>query len=122
MKVATLEKFHLRGGNQDPGDPGVGKVRGDDFSFKQGGGELTLDDTMHYEEMFINVGNNRIWESKNVELLGITKDKDKHRNKIYSNANRKLNVLSRMRSFLSAEKRRISPLLNHNSNDFNVIL
>ena len=31
MKVATLEKFHLRGwggGNQDPGDPGVGKVRG----------------------------------------------------------------------------------------------
>ena len=52
---------------------------------------------MHYEEMFINVGNNRIWESKNVELLGITKDKDKHRNKIYSKANRKLNVLSRMR-------------------------
>ena len=28
MKVATLEKFHLRGGNQDRGDPGVGKVRG----------------------------------------------------------------------------------------------
>ena len=29
MKVATLEKFHLRGGgNQDPGDPAVGKVRG----------------------------------------------------------------------------------------------
>ena len=45
MKVATLEKFHFRGGNQDPGDPGVGKVRGrkDFFSFKQGEG---LDDTM----------------------------------------------------------------------------
>ena len=34
MKVATLEKFHLRGGggvgggNQDPRDPGVGKVGG----------------------------------------------------------------------------------------------
>ena len=30
----------------------------------------------HYEEMFINIGNNRIWESKNVELGGITIDKD----------------------------------------------
>ena len=30
----------------------------------------------HYEEMFINIGNNRIWESKNVELLGITMEKD----------------------------------------------
>ena len=48
MKVATLEKFHLRRGNQDPGDPGVREVRGgkDFFSFKQGGGGLTLDDTM----------------------------------------------------------------------------
>ena len=39
-----LEKFHLGGGrgwgNQDPGDPGVVKVRGGKgfFSFKQGGG------------------------------------------------------------------------------------
>ena len=46
MKVATLEKFHLREGNQDPGDPGVGKVRGGGFFFLQAGGELTLDDTM----------------------------------------------------------------------------
>ena len=42
MKVAMLEKFHLRwrgGENQDPGDPGVGKVRGKGFfSFKQGVG------------------------------------------------------------------------------------
>ena len=40
MKVATLEKFHLRGGgNQDPGDPGVGKVRGEKgFFFLQAGG------------------------------------------------------------------------------------
>ena len=58
MKVAAREKFHLmgEGGNQDPGDPGVGKVRGGGgggrrgggkgfFSFKQGG-ELTLDDTV----------------------------------------------------------------------------
>ena len=64
-----------------------------------------------YEEMFINIGNNRIQKSKNIELLGITTDKylkfDKHVNKICSKANRKLNVLSRMRSSLSAEKRRI---------------
>ena len=38
MKVATLEKFHLRGGNQDPGDPGVGKVRGGWLFFQAGGG------------------------------------------------------------------------------------
>ena len=61
--------------------------------------------------MFISTGNNRIWESKNVDLLGITTDKDlkfgKHVTKICSKANRKLNVLSRMRSFLSSEKRRI---------------
>ena len=36
--VGTLEKFHLReGGNEDPGDPGMRKVRGEGFfSFKQG--------------------------------------------------------------------------------------
>ena len=51
------------------------------------------------------------WKSKNVELLGITINIDlkfdKNVNKICSNANRKLNVLSRMRSFSSARKRRI---------------
>ena len=61
----------------------------------------------HYEEVFINIGNNRIWESKYVELLGITIDKDlkfdKYVNKICSKAHRKRNVLSRMRSFLSPE-------------------
>ena len=65
----------------------------------------------HYEEMFINIGSNRIWESKTVELLGITIDKnlkfDKLVNKICSKAIRKLNVLSRVRSFSSAEKGRI---------------
>ena len=54
MKVATLEKIQLRGGNQDPGDPGVGKIReGEDFFFLQARGELTLDDTMAYDENFI---------------------------------------------------------------------
>ena len=48
----------------------------------------------HYEEMFINISNNRIWESKNVELLGLAIDKDlkfdKQMNKIYSKANKYL--------------------------------
>ena len=64
----------------------------------------------HFEKMF-NIENNIILESKNVELLGITIDKDlkfdKHVNKICSKANIKVNVFSRMRSFLSAEKKRI---------------
>ena len=40
MKVAALEKVHLGGGggDQDPGDPGVGKVRGwGGFFFLQAG-------------------------------------------------------------------------------------
>ena len=59
----------------------------------------------HYEKMLINIENNRILKNKNVELLGITIDKDlkldKHVNKIYLKLNTKPNVLSRMRSFLS---------------------
>ena len=47
MKVATLEKFHVREGNQDPGDPGVGKVRGG----KDGGG---TDPGWHYENIMVN--------------------------------------------------------------------
>ena len=65
----------------------------------------------HYEEMFVKIGNDIIWESKSVKLLAITIDKelkfDKHVDKVCSKANRKLSVLSRMRSFLSARKRRI---------------
>ena len=46
--LATLEKFHLREGNQDPGDPGMGKVRGrKGFFFPSSGGGPTLDDTMY---------------------------------------------------------------------------
>ena len=73
--------------------------------------------------MFVNIGKDIIWESKTVKLLGITIDKelkfDKYINQVCSKTNKKLNVLSRMRSFLSVEKRKISLLsllLNHNSN------
>ena len=61
--------------------------------------------------MFVNIGKYIIWESKTVKLLGITIDKelkfDKYINQVCSKANKKLNVLSRMRSFLSVEKRKI---------------
>ena len=47
-------------GNQDLGDPGV-EVRGGGgfFSFKQGGGGLTLDDTMYiqYAKIKYIIGN-----------------------------------------------------------------
>ena len=65
----------------------------------------------HYEEMFVNIGKYIIWESKTVKLLGITIDKElkfyKYINQACSKANKKLNALSRMQSFLSVEKRKI---------------
>ena len=47
-----LEKFHLRGGggNQDPGDPGVGKVRGSERIFFLQAGRGT-DPGWHYDKM-----------------------------------------------------------------------
>ena len=66
----------------------------------------------HFNEMFTNIRNNRIWGSENVELLGVTINKDlnfcKYVNKICSKANRKLNVLSRIQSFLFAGIKRIA--------------
>ena len=64
-----------------------------------------------YEEMFVNIGKDKIWESKSVKLLGITIDKelkfDKHIDQVCLKANKKLNVLSRMQNFLSAKKRKV---------------
>ena len=64
----------------------------------------------HYEDMFVNIGKDKIWESKSVKVLGITIDKelkfDKHIDKVCLKANKKLNVLSRMQIFLSAKKRK----------------
>ena len=48
FESSNARKISLEGGNQYPGDPGVGKVRGgakDFFSFRHRG-ELTLDDNM----------------------------------------------------------------------------
>ena len=52
----------------------------------------------HYEEMFVNIEKDKIWESKSVKPLGITIDKelkfDKHIDQVCLKANKKLNVLS----------------------------
>ena len=65
----------------------------------------------HYEEMFVNIGKDKNWESKSVKLLGITIDKeltiDTHIDQACLKANKKINVLSRMQSFLSAKKRKV---------------
>ena len=76
----------------------------------------------HYEEMFVNIGIDKIWESKSIKFLGITIDKDlkfdKHIDQVCLKANKKPNVLSRVQSFLSAKKRKLilTHLLNPSSN------
>jgi len=64
-----------------------------------------------FEHVFLKVGEDTIWESDKVKLLGITIDKelkfDEHVSHICLKANQKLSVLSRMCNFLSLEKRRI---------------
>ena len=51
----------------------------------------------------------KIWESNNVKLLGVKKDKeltfDEHISNICLKANRKLRALARLSRFLSLEKR-----------------
>ena len=63
-----------------------------------------------YEEMWIKVGNDRVWESKEVNLLRVTIDNglkfDKHVSNVCLKSGRKLSVLSRMGKFLSFEKKR----------------
>ena len=64
-----------------------------------------------YEQMWIRVGQNKIWEDKEVRLLGVCIDNklkfDQHVSDICLKANRKLSALIRMSKFLSLQKRRI---------------
>ena len=58
-------------GDQDPGDPGVGKVRGGGdnfFSFKQGG-ELTLDHTMFSFSCFLKFMYQKTKQFYNVAII-----------------------------------------------------
>ena len=64
-----------------------------------------------FEELWVKIGNDTIWETKNVKLLGVTIDNElkfnKHLNDICKKANRKLGALSRLSKFLSLKKRRM---------------
>ena len=61
--------------------------------------------------MWVRVGQDKIWEDKEVKLLGITIDNelkfDRHVSDICLKANRKLSALIRMSKFLSLDKRQI---------------
>ena len=62
-----------------------------------------------YESLWADIGNDRIWESNYVKLLGISIDRslkfDFHMLRVCSKANRKLTILSRMFKFLTFKKR-----------------
>ena len=64
-----------------------------------------------YEDMWIRVGQDKIWEDKEAKLLGITIDNDlkidRHVSDICLKANRKLSALVRTSNFLTLDKRRI---------------
>ena len=64
-----------------------------------------------FEEMWMKVGKDCIWESKEVKLLGVTIDSElkfeKHVSNLCLKASRKLRALSRMGKFLSFQKKRI---------------
>ena len=70
-----------------------------------------------FEEMWMKVGKDSLWESKDVNLLGVTIDNDlkfdKHISNLCLKAGRKLSALSRMSEFLSFDK---NLLLNLTSN------
>ena len=61
------------------------------------------------EHMWAKVGNDKIWESNTVKLLGITIDNqlkfNEHVLNICKKASRKLSALSRMSSFLNFDKK-----------------
>ena len=64
-----------------------------------------------HESFWADIGNDRIWESNYVNLLGMNIDRslkfDFHMLKVCSKANRKLTILSRMFKLLTIEKRRV---------------
>ena len=64
-----------------------------------------------HEHMWARVGNDLIWESRTVKLLGITIDNelkfDEHISNICKKAQRKLTILMRLKKYLDFEKLRI---------------
>ena len=65
-----------------------------------------------YETLWANIGETRIWESKNEKLLGLTIDRnlnfDDQEFTLCKKAGRKLSVLSRISNYMSFEKKKDS--------------
>ena len=65
-----------------------------------------------HEQVWAQGNKDKIWESADVKLLGITIDKelklDKHVSKICPKASRKLCALARISKFLTFKKKRIT--------------
>ena len=63
-----------------------------------------------YETLWANIGETRIWESKNEKLLGLTIDRnlnfDDHVFTLCKKAGRKLSALSRISNYMSFEKKK----------------
>ena len=63
-----------------------------------------------FEQIWVKVGEDQIWEKKEVKLLGVTIDNElkfeNHVNIICAKANKKLSALSRMSNYLTLNKKR----------------
>ena len=61
-----------------------------------------------FENVWVKLGKDKLWESNNVKLLGVKIDNkskfDEHISNICLKANRKLSALTRLSRFLSLEK------------------
>ena len=64
-----------------------------------------------HEQLWAKIGNDKIWETRSVELLGVTIDNDlkfdEHLLKIFLKANRKLSALTRIKKYLDFHKIRV---------------
>ena len=63
-----------------------------------------------HETLWANIGETRIWESKNEQLLGLTVDRnlnfDDHVFSLYKKTGRKLSTLSRISNCMNFEKKK----------------
>ena len=79
------------------------KINSDKYHLLMGG--------YKHEHIWAQTDKDKIWESNEVKLLGVTIDNNlkfhSHINKICVKANQKLSVLSRMRNVLTFEQRRV---------------
>ena len=78
-----------------------------------------------YEQMWAQIGMDKIWEEKQAKLLGITIDTELkfevHISNLCSKGNLKLSVPSRLRKILTLEQRKV--ILSHFLNlNLNIVL